>query len=423
MRHVPSDRLPEILTEVPGPRSRAYAERLARVECPEVTCQTTPLIFWDRATGSNVFDVDGNCYVDLMAGFGVAAVGYAHPEIAEVTARQASILPHAMGDVYPARLKVELLEALERVLPGDLGSAILSSSGSDAVESALKTAQVVTGRSGVIAFEGAYHGLGFGALDATHRTHFRAPFESSLPHRTRFVPYGDVDGVRRALQSGEIGAILVEPIQGRGGIRVPPRGFLPDLRAIATENNVLLIADEVYTGLGRTGTWLACEDEGVLPDVVAIGKALGSGFPISACAGRREVMAAWAASTGEAVHTSTHLGSPMGCAIALRVLELLERDCLLERARDLGERALERLRVAVGTNPLVKEVRGRGLMLGIELTDPLAVAPTLAEALRSGWILLGEGQNGRVLSLSPPLTIGEDVLNAALGRIAEILSR
>jgi 4-aminobutyrate aminotransferase/(S)-3-amino-2-methylpropionate transaminase len=252
-----ADALPEILTAVPGPRSRALAARLARVECPEVTCLTEPPVFWERGSGANIIDVDGNRFVDLLAGFGVMSLGYAHPELTKAITTQAATLPHAMGDVYPAGVKVELLEALDRVLPGDLGAAILSTSGSDAVESALKTALRVTGRPTVVAFEHAYHGLGLGALDVTHREHFRAPFTSRLPGQTRFVPFGDADAVREAVRDGSVGAILFEPIQGRGGLRFPPPGFLGELRRIADASGVLLIADEVYTGLGRTGHWLA----------------------------------------------------------------------------------------------------------------------------------------------------------------------
>ena len=412
-----NDLLPEICTPVPGPRSKALGVRLARVECPEVTCLSDGPIFWERASSANVIDVDGNRYVDLLSGFGVAALGHAHPAITTVWGAQAGELPHAMGDVYPARLKVELLEALTRILPGDLGCAILSSSGSDAVESALKTALVATGRPDVIAFEGAYHGLGFGALDTTHRRLFRAPFEARLPGRTRFVPYGDAKAVREALAAGEVGAILVEPIQGRGGCVVPPQGFLRELRELADGSRTLLVVDEVYTGLGRAGSWLACEHEGVLPDVVALGKGLGNGFPISACVGREHVMRAWRASSGEAVHTSTHLGNPVGCRVAAAVLEILERDRLPQRATRVGARLLERLHSELGNAPCVREVRGRGLMLGIELDTAAVAQRVVAAMLSEGWILLAEGVEGRVLSLTPPLTISEELLDRATDRL------
>jgi 4-aminobutyrate aminotransferase/(S)-3-amino-2-methylpropionate transaminase len=414
------DDLPRVITPIPGPRSLELAQRLRRVECPEVTCLREPPIFWERASGANVWDVDGNRYVDLLAGFGVAPLGYGQAEVLTRASRQAGRLSSALADVYPAEVKVELLEALERRLPGDLGCTILSSSGSDAVESALKTALRATGCPGVVAFEGAYHGLGLGALDVTHRDHFRAPFEARLPKETHFVPWGDADAARDAVRVGGFGAILVEPIQGRGGIRTPPAGFLPELRRIADEAGVLLVADEVYTGLGRTGHWLACEADGVLPDVVALGKALGGGFPISACAGRPHVMRRWGASSGEALHTSTHLGNPVGCAMALAVLELIERERLLERVRSAGAAAIARLERDLADCAGVVDVRGRGFMIGIELDSPASADRVIGAALRSGWILIGESEDLRVLSLTPALNISQSLLESGLDRIVEL---
>jgi 4-aminobutyrate aminotransferase/(S)-3-amino-2-methylpropionate transaminase len=419
---VTGQELPRIISAVPGPRSRALAQRLVAVENPEVTCLLDPAaIFWSSGAGVNVTDADGNRYVDLLAGFGAAVLGYAHPELTAAVSAQAGELQHAMGDVYPAVQKVELLEALVRVLPGDLGDVILSSSGSDAVESALKTALVATGRPGVVAFEGAYHGLGLGALDTTHRADFRAPFEGRLAQKTRFVPYGDAEAARRAAREIDAGAILFEPIQGRGGIVFPPEGFVAALREIADEVGALLIADEVYTGLGRTGRWLACEHEGVLPDVVALGKALGGGFPLSACAGVRGVMKRWPASRGEAVHTSTHLGNPVGCAAGTTVLRVMERDALVKRAEEVGASWLTRLRRVLARSPHVREVRGRGLLLAVELDDAVHARAIVVRALRAGWITLGEGPDGRTLALTPPLVIDESLLDAAAEQLAELL--
>jgi len=420
---VTGQELPRIVTAVPGPRSRALAQRLAAVENPEVTCLAEPPpIFWSRGTGVNVLDADGNRYVDLLAGFGAAILGYAHPELTAALAAQAGELQHAMGDVYPAVCKVELLEALVRVLPGGLGGVILSSSGSDAVESALKTALVATGRPGVVAFEGAYHGLGLGALDATHRAEFRAPFVARLAGHTRFVPWGDAEAARRAARESDAGAILFEPIQGRGGLVFPPTGFVAALREIADETGALLIADEVYTGMGRTGRWLACEHEGVVPDVVALGKALGGGLPLSACVGRPEVMQHWPASRGEALHTSTHLGNPVVCAAGLAVLRVLERDSLVKRAEEVGARWLARLRSVLARSPHVREVRGRGLLLAVELDDASFSRASVARLLRAGWITLGEGADGRTLALTPPLVIAESLLDAAAERLSELLA-
>ena len=379
-------------------------------------------MFLSRALGSNVYDVDGNRYVDLIAGFGAAILGYSEPELVQAANSQSETLSHAMGDLYPAEVKVELLEALSRRLPGDLGHGILSSSGSDAIESAIKTALLTTGRPGLVAFEGAYHGLGLGALDTTHRALFREPFRARLPERTRFVPFGDAEAVRSAVHAGDVGAVLVEPIQGRGGVRVPPEGFLRELRSIADEAGVLLVADEIWTGLGRTGYWLGCEAEGVIPDVVALGKALGGGFPVSVCLGRAAVMCRWPASRGEAIHTSTHLGHPVGCAIALRVLEILERDRWVEHSRKRGEQLRADLSRALSSAPCVVDVRGRGLLIGVELDSARTAARVVRQALRSGWILIGEGEEGRVVTLSPALNIPDALLDGALARLVELLS-
>ena len=412
---------PRIATEVPGPRSRALAGRLARVECAEVTWQGPPApLFFERGFGVNLWDADGNRFVDLSAGFGAAVLGYAHPELTRALAAQAGTLQHAMGDVFPAEGKVRLLEELARVLPFGLGHAILASSGSDAVEIALETALVATGKPAVVAFEGAYHGLSLGALDATWRDDFRRPFLARLAGQTRFVAWGDAEAARRAAKAGDVGAILVEPIQGRGGLVFPPRGFLAELRAIADETGALLVADEVYTGLGRTGRWLACEHEGVAPDVVALGKALGGGFPLSACVGRPELMARWPVSHGEALRTSTHLGNPLGCAAGLAVLQALEGDALLRRADELGARWLARLGKRLAGNPRVRSLRGRGLLVAVELDDAGFARALSTKLLRAGWIALGEGPDLRTLALTPPLVIAEELLDAAADLLAEL---
>ena len=225
----------------------------------------------------------------------------------------------------------------------DTGKVIFSNSGFEAVESALKTAMLATGKRGVIAFEGAYHGLGYGALNATHREYFRGPFRSQL---ARVRPFRAIPNRRRRADKSvrlvtsllksvtafgrfsreKIGAILVEPIQARGGCNVPPKNFLPLLRQVCDEHGALLILDEIYTGFGRTGKWFACEHSGVVPDLICLGKALTGGFPLSACVGRADLMdAAWPASTGEAIHTSTFLGHPVGCAMALAQISEIRR--------------------------------------------------------------------------------------------------
>jgi len=410
--------LPELRTDVPGPRSRALAARLAAVESRNVTCLVPePPIAWERAAGANVWDVDGNRFVDLGGGFGVANAGHSHPRIVAAVAEQSARLMHAMGDVHPPAVKVALLEALAARFPGGgRARALLGSSGSDAVESALKTALIATGSAGVIAFDGAYHGLALGALDATSRAAFRAPFAARLPLRTGFARFGDAGDVTRAARElgAPVGAVLVEPVQGRGGERVAPDGFLGELRALCDREGWLLILDEVYTGFGRTGRWFACEHEGVVPDLLCVGKGLASGMPISACIGRANVMDAWPPSQGEALHTQTFLGHPPSCAAALASLAALEEEKLVERAAEDGAAALAFLRARAHGLARVAEVRGRGLMLGIECDSPATAQRACRAALGRGVILLPSGDDGRVLSLTPPLCIGREALEHAL---------
>jgi 4-aminobutyrate aminotransferase/(S)-3-amino-2-methylpropionate transaminase len=423
----PFEQLPPLLsTPVPGPRSRALAGRLGAVESRNVTCALpTPPIFWERASGSNVWDVDGNRYVDLTAGFGVASVGHAHPRVVTAVQQQAGRLLHALGDVHPADVKVALLEALVRRFPGGgPARAVLGSSGSDAVEAALKTAILATGRAGVVAFEGAYHGLALGALDATFRPLFRDPFAARLPGATRFARYGDAaDALREARRSAApIGAVLVEPIQGRGGERIPPPGFLRELRDLCDREAWLLVVDEVYTGLGRTGRWFACEQEGVVPDLLCVGKGLAGGMPLSACIGRAEVMDRWPPSQGESLHTQTFLGHPPGCAAALASLAVLEDEKLVARCAETGSRALAHLRARLADAPGIREVRGRGLLLGIECDGPERAARACAGALARGVIAIVSGDDGGVVSLTPPLGIDPELLADCLDVVADELA-
>ncbi len=420
----PDQLLPELVTEVPGPRSRALAERLGEVESRNVTHLGPPApIFWARASGVNVWDVDGNRFLDLGGAFGVANVGHAHPAVVEAISRQSAELLHGMGDVHPSQVKVELLEALCARYPGgEPARGVLSSSGSDAVETALKTAALATGRVGVLAFEGGYHGLALGALDATHRDDFRAPFRARLPHETVFAHYGDAADARTRLDAHrEIGAVLVEPVQGRGGERVPPDGFLRALRTLCDERGLLLIADEIYTGFGRTGTWLGCDHDGVVPDLLCVGKGLSSGMPISACLGRARVMDEWPRSTGEALHTQTFLGHPASCAAALASLRVLEEEGLVAHAARVGAHALARLDARLKGEPTVAEVRGRGLMLGVECHEPALAHRVCQRALERGLILLPSGEGGRVLSLTPPLCIDEQAIDFAIDALADLI--
>ena len=411
---------------MPGPRSRALAERLAAVESQNVTClEPTAPIFWERAAGSNVWDVDGNRFVDLTAAFAVANTGHGHPRVVAAVKDQAERLLHGMGDVHPPAVKVALLETLVRLYPGGVAArGVLTTSGSDAVETAIKTAMLATRKAGIVAFEGAYHGLGLGALDATARSLWRAPFAERLPGATEFARFGDVASVRDAARRCRlpVGAVLVEPIQGRGGERIPPDGFLAGLRGLCDDEGWLLIVDEIFTGFGRSGRWFACERDAVVPDLLCVGKGMASGMPISACLGRAEVMASWPVSRGEAIHTQTFLGHPPGCAAALAAIAVIEEEKLVERAAHQGTRALSQLRDRLAGASGIVDVRGRGLILAVECDTAEGAALACQRALGNGVIALLSGDDGRVVSLTPPLCIESEILELAVDVVAEALT-
>ncbi len=442
---VMGQRLPEVRVPPPGPASRSLAERLRAVESRDVTHLSPEWpVFWEEARGANVVDADGNTYLDLTGAFAVALLGHGHAGVAAAVAAQARRLVHGMGDVHPPSVKLAFLERLAALALWPGAKVVLSSTGSEAVEAALKTALLATGRPGILAFEGAYHGLTLGALAATDREHFRAPFARRLYGGVAFAPFPDplrhgadagrivLDRVQAILGSGApngdaIGAVIVEPVQGRGGLRVPPDGFMAELSALARRAGAVVIADEVFTGMGRCGALYASVRVGLEPDLVCLGKALGGGLPLSACVGRAEVMDAWPESTGEAVHTSTFLGHPLSCAAGLAVLDALEREDVAARSRSLGEHLVTELRAALRGTDGVAEVRGLGLMIGIELARGAALEPVAGAgaraaraALAQGVLVLPAGQHAHVLELTPSVGLSEE--QAAFGVAAVVRS-
>ena len=419
-----TDLFPRLVTPVPGPRSRELARRLRRVESPNVTYLAPDFpVFWEEAKGCLVTDVDGNRFLDVTAAFGVASVGHSHPRVVAAVRAQAEKLLHGMGDVHPSEVKVRLCERVAELVPLPHPQVILGQNGGDAVEAALKTAMLATGRPGVLAFEGGYHGLTYGALDVTARADFRTPFQPQLGGFTRHLPYGcPLEHVRAHLTDHTPGAVLAEPIQGRGGIVVPPPGWLRGLREVCSETNTLLILDEIFTGWGRTGDWFACDHEKVIPDILCVGKAMGGGLPISACVASTDLMASWGESTGEALHTSTFLGNPVACAAALAALDVLEEEDLPGRALQGGAVFARGLHALQSEFPeQIAGVRGRGLMLGLEFVSPSLALPLVPVALRAGLILLPAG-DGRVLEFVPPLVIEEEQIAWCLAVLQRLLA-
>lgn len=432
--------LPELITSIPGPRSRALAAKLRDCESRNVTFLSPGFpVFWQRAHGTNVWDVDGNRFLDLTSGFGVASLGYTPDAIVQAMQSQAAQLYHAMGDVHPTEEKVELCAALSKWTfenwDAGPGKTILTNSGSEAVEAALKTAHIATGKPGVIAFHGGYHGLGYGALTVTGNDFFRNRFTSQLANWARFVPYPSEHDprdpldhshemeslLRAALQSGTIGAILVEPIQGRGGEVVPPEWFLPLLRCLADEFKAVLIFDEIFTGFYRTGKRFACDHWDVVPDLVCLGKALTSGFPLAACVGRAALMDAWPPSDGEAIHTSTFLGNPLGCRMALTAIAEMESHDLVAKVHGANKQLRAMLQTLQSHGKPWGRIRGRGLMLGLEVIDAngqpdAARAGSFIETLLAQGILILSGSPERnTLSFTPPFDLSAEEI-ACVGK-------
>jgi 4-aminobutyrate aminotransferase-like enzyme len=377
-----------------------------------------------------VRDVDGNEFIDLTGGFAVATAGHSNVAVAAAIAAQVAELAHGLGDVHPSAVKVALLEKLAEITPQPLQISILGSAGAEAVEAALKTAWLHTKRTDVIAFEGSYHGLTMGALAVTQRPEFREPFCTQLNPHVRFAPFPtNAAQLAPALQTldslldDNVAAILVEPIQGRGGIRMPAANFLGELRARCDGVSRVLIFDEIYTGMGRTGRWFACEHWNVVPDLMTIGKGLTGSIALSACIGTTEVMSSWPASTGEAIHTSTFLGNPIACAAALAQIREIEQRSLLQRAQSIGTRIERRTSGWSDRFPELLEVGGLGALQGLRFS---AASPSIAirvctAALQRGVIALAEGPLGEVLALTPPLVVTDEQLDHALSVLEELL--
>lgn len=425
---------PQVAARVPDAVGSAYVDRLAQTECPAFTARrrrraeqsgapSDPIV-WREARGANVVDVEGNVFVDLTSGFGASSVGHAHPDVVAAICAQSGRLVQALGDVHPSDVKVELLERLARIAPFPDARTLLATDGADAVEIALSCARLATGRAGVIAFEGAYHGLSLGALSVCgYSSAFREPFASWLAREVRFAPFArTASDVARALEaldvalaSGEIGAVLIEPVLGRGGVHAPPPGYLRDVEARARAHGARVIVDEIFVGLGRTGAMLRSVVEGLSPDVICLGKALGGGMPISACVATHEVMSAWGDPGREAIRTGTFYGHPIACAAALAALDVIAREDLCARSRELGHRARARLaRFGVA--------RGEGLFLGLDLGAPGRALVAVRRMLEAGYLVLPAGNDASVVQLVPPLGIDEGLLEGAIDTLGRVVA-
>lgn len=421
------------------PQKPTYAELVAQLGdlwAPSLA-QDWPNLPADRAEGVYVIGQDGKRYLDFISGFGACNVGHNHPRVVAAARAQMEKMIHAPLGVIAPETTLRLAWELGQITPGHADMFFFGNSGAESIEAALKLARYVTGRRGIIAFLGGFHGRTLGATSVTtskvkyrngqgpflpdvYYARFPYPYRSSAPNEEACAQEALEDIERlfeHVIAPQEVAAFLVEPIQGEGGYIIPPKSWLPAVRALADKHEILLIVDEVQTGFGRTGEWFAAQALGVEPDIVCMAKSIAGGFPLGATAARRELMREW----GAASHGTTFGGSPVSCAAALATLDVLREENLLENARRQGaylKAALDELKAEA---PVIGDVRGIGLMCGVEFVrpetkepNPEVVTRVLHAALEGGMILYPCGHWSQTIRLIPPLTITRAQLNAGL---------
>ena len=361
-----------------------------------------------KGNGALLWDVNGREYIDCMSNYGVSLVGHSHPKVIEAIRRQSEFLVSCHGSLYNEARSIFLKKIVD-IMPKGLEKVYFANSGAESVECAIKLARKYTGKQEIIAMMGAYHGKTFGALSATWNQKYRSSFEPLVPG-FKHTPYGNVEKIRENITE-ETAAILVEPVQGESGIKVPPFTFLQKLREICDEKSVLLILDEVQTGFGRTGKMFACQHSKVTPDIICLAKAIAGGLPFGLTIAREDVMSSF--KVGD--HSTTFGGNAIVCAAATAVLNIIVEEKLPDRAAKLGSRMIENLNKLRDECKIIREVRGVGLMIGIEFR--FDVLNIILKALERGILVLDAGRN--IVRLLPPLVISQDQLDRAF----EILSK
>lgn len=363
-----------------------------------------------RGKGALVWDINGKEYIDCMGSYGVALLGHSHPKVVEAICKQAETLISCHASLYNDK-RTEFLQKLISIMPQGLNKAFLSNSGAESVECAIKLARKFTGKPEIIAVMGAFHGKTMGALSATWDKKYREPFQPLVPE-FKHVPPDNLEKLREAI-TDKTAAVLLEPIRGEGGVRVPPAEYLPGVREICDEHNVLLILDEVQTSFGRTGRVFACEHWGVIPDVMCLAKPFAGGLPIGITVAKEAIMSSF----GLGEHTSTFSGSPLVCAAACAAIDVLINERLVDRAAELGGYFKAKLEALQAKHKIVKEVRGLGLMLGMELRYD--VRNIIVKTLAKGVLILEAGRN--VLRFLPPLVIEKEHIDRVITVLDEVL--
>jgi len=415
--------VPDIVTELPGPKARAHVSYDETWTSPSLP-RAYPLVPV-RGEGSTIEDIDGNLFLDFAAGIAVNSTGHAHPRVVAAIKEQASELLHFSASDFYLPIYAEVCQRLAEIAPIEgPARAYLGNSGAEAVEASIKLARFATKRPYVVAFLGAFHGRTYGAVSLTaSKAKYHAGFGPLLPGIFH-APYGRVEDLRwfddvlfdKLAPADEVAAVIVEPIQGEGGYIVPEDGFLQGLRAICDRHGILLIADEIQSGAGRTGRMWAVEHWGVTPDIVLTAKGIASGMPLSAMIARKDLMEAW----GPGAHGSTYGGNPVACAAGLATIDLLEGG-LVSNAAARGEQALAGLRpLADRFDGLVRDVRGLGLMLGVEFDTPEHAEEVQWACFERGLLVLECGRSS--VRLSPALSVSEGEMATALRIFAEAVA-
>jgi 4-aminobutyrate aminotransferase/(S)-3-amino-2-methylpropionate transaminase len=432
-----------MLTEIPGPRSRAILQRKAQVVSDPLDLHVPAVI--DHAEGARFTDVDGNTLLDFSGGLGCHLVGYSHPKVVEAVRHQAARFSHTDFSVIPYEVYVELAERLVALAGIPEAKVALFNAGAEAVENAVKFARAATGRPGILCFEGAFHGRTLLAMSLTSRYKpYKSGFGPFAPEVYRLpypYPYRSahpdeagklaLEAIDRALQTmidpSSIAAAIVEPVQGEGGFVVPTQDFLRGLAEMCRRHGILLIADEVQSGCGRTGRFLASEHFGFEPDLVVLAKALADGYPLSAVVGRKEVMDA----PGPSAIGGTYVGNPVGCAAAIAVLQVIEEEGILQRAEQVGKTLRARWEEVAQTVPQIGEVRGVGAMVGVEFVkdrdtkepDGAFVGALISDAMNDGVAAVSCGPYHNVVRHLMPLVITDEELDEGLDVLAEAATK
>ena len=409
---------PRLITEVPGPEALARIERDRKVTSPSLP-RAYPFVP-RRGAGSVVEDVDGNLFLDLNAGIAVTSTGHTHPRVVEAIQRQAEELIHYSASDFFLPIYSDVCERLDGIAGmSKPARSFLTNSGTEAVEAGIKLARYATGRQYVIAFFGSFHGRSYGSVSLTaSKARYRTGFGPLLPGVLHSF-FGDFEYLeevlfKRLVSPHEVAAIVVEPILGEGGYVLPPEGWFRYLRELCSRHGILLVADEVQSGMGRTGKMWAIQHFGAEPDILLVGKGIASGMPLGAMVAREDLMT-WEIGA----HGSTYGGNPLSCAAALATIDLIQ-DGLVENAQRVGSFLLDRLREIQARRPSIKEVRGLGLMIGVEFEDHDTMIAVEQAAFRLGLLVLGAGDD--VVRMCPPLVFRRDQAETALELFEEAVA-